>query len=64
MNQSDEITDLWGAAASILEHKGIVGFFSGFLVRCLWSAAKIALQFFCYDRIKATFYDAVLFGVN
>jgi len=64
MMQDDDITDLWAAGVNILEHKGLGGFFSGFFIRSVWSAAKIALQFFCYDRIKSAFYDLFLFGVN
>ena len=54
---------MWTAARDIMEQKGIAGFYCGFLIRALWSAAKISLQFFCYDRIKTGLYNAVLWGV-
>ena len=34
------------------------------MARVLWSCMAIAMQFFVYDWVKETMYDAILVGVN
>uniref|UniRef100_A0A7S1N870 ADP,ATP carrier protein n=1 Tax=Eutreptiella gymnastica TaxID=73025 RepID=A0A7S1N870_9EUGL len=63
MNAAEDEISVFQAAMIIFQTKGLEGFFSGFLIRALWSASKISMQFFCYDRIKTAIYDLLLVGM-